>query len=357
MSSKESEPQDIAIALDRLVKNAVDFLITSVSEIEKRPKYSIIHFAAAVELFLKARLMIKDWKLVIVPSKEPDLALFLKGRYQSVNLRTAFDRLEVEVETPLTKTQKDSFTDIAEHRNKVIHFFHESVDERSSDELKASIVREQCLAWHHLKDLLTETWQAEFFAYKSDLDRASHAMHLLDAYLEVLFEKAKAEIQSHIEAGDHVTACPVCKKQALLCTPVSTEVSEARCLVCLRVMGAAFIPCSNCKKAIEIIGEGWADCPHCSAHITPEDVAGYIAQIRPPYRDEFEDWSSIHCGLCESNESVVQISDSHFFCSVCFDITSTTYECEYCGAINTHNFDFSDLEGCAECEGQLGNQS
>ena len=45
------------ILLERLVENAMDFLHRSIDEFSEHPKFSVIHFHAAVELFLKARLM------------------------------------------------------------------------------------------------------------------------------------------------------------------------------------------------------------------------------------------------------------------------------------------------------------
>jgi hypothetical protein len=50
---------------DRLVANAIDFLRRAINEFKKDPKYSIIHFSAAVELLLKARLMAEHWSLVV----------------------------------------------------------------------------------------------------------------------------------------------------------------------------------------------------------------------------------------------------------------------------------------------------
>ena len=41
---------------DDVVRNAFDFLGRSIDELEKHPKYSVIHFYSAIELFVKARL-------------------------------------------------------------------------------------------------------------------------------------------------------------------------------------------------------------------------------------------------------------------------------------------------------------
>ena len=58
----DSEPNEM---FDSLVRNAIDFLKKSVDELEKSPKYSVIHFYTAIELFLKARLLAELWTLII----------------------------------------------------------------------------------------------------------------------------------------------------------------------------------------------------------------------------------------------------------------------------------------------------
>jgi hypothetical protein len=55
---------------DSIVKNAIDFMKHSVKEIEKEPKYAVIHFCSSVELFFKARLMCEHWSLIFA---KPDL--------------------------------------------------------------------------------------------------------------------------------------------------------------------------------------------------------------------------------------------------------------------------------------------
>ena len=49
----------------QLVGNALDFAETAARELEPSPKYSLINFGAAVELFLKARLLSEHWALII----------------------------------------------------------------------------------------------------------------------------------------------------------------------------------------------------------------------------------------------------------------------------------------------------
>ena len=47
----------------RLTENSIDFLTEAIDGFQVQPKYSIIHFYTAVELFLKARLLHEHWSL------------------------------------------------------------------------------------------------------------------------------------------------------------------------------------------------------------------------------------------------------------------------------------------------------
>jgi hypothetical protein len=65
ISDNRTQPEDF---FDSVVDNAIDFLRQALDELETKPKYSVIHFCASIELFLKARLMLEHWSLI---SEEP----------------------------------------------------------------------------------------------------------------------------------------------------------------------------------------------------------------------------------------------------------------------------------------------
>ncbi|HDX8403318.1 TPA: hypothetical protein RQN00_003427 [Aeromonas dhakensis] len=67
--------------LGRLVDNAFDFLNKAVVELNDYPKFSVINFHAAVELFLKARLMKENWSLVVSNRQEPNWDKFISGNF------------------------------------------------------------------------------------------------------------------------------------------------------------------------------------------------------------------------------------------------------------------------------------
>ena len=67
----------------RLVDNALNFLSRSIEDLQQSPKYSVIHFYAAVELFLKARLMKEHWSLVVTKPQDADWEKFVAGDFQA----------------------------------------------------------------------------------------------------------------------------------------------------------------------------------------------------------------------------------------------------------------------------------
>ena len=72
--------------LDSLVENAIDFLQTSLSQIQTSPKHSVINFCAALELFLKARLLVEHWSLIVLRPDAAELEKFKTGDFQSVSM-------------------------------------------------------------------------------------------------------------------------------------------------------------------------------------------------------------------------------------------------------------------------------
>ena len=79
---------------DSLARNAFDFLERGIGEFDKAPKYSVIHFCAAVEMLLKARLMKEHWSLIVSKPEQANLAKFMAGDFASVTMDEARARIE-----------------------------------------------------------------------------------------------------------------------------------------------------------------------------------------------------------------------------------------------------------------------
>ena len=50
---------------DSVVRNAIDFITTAIIELKEKPKYSVINFYTALELFFKARVLKEHWTLIV----------------------------------------------------------------------------------------------------------------------------------------------------------------------------------------------------------------------------------------------------------------------------------------------------
>lgn len=91
MDKTKTKPQEM---FDQLVENAIDFLSHSLEELEEKPKYSVINFCVAIELFLKARLLLEHWSLVIEDPQNANITKFLSGEFKTVGIDDAIQRLE-----------------------------------------------------------------------------------------------------------------------------------------------------------------------------------------------------------------------------------------------------------------------
>ncbi len=174
-------------AKENLAQSAIDFLVKAVGEIGQHPKYSVIHFAIAVELILKARLMNEHWSLVVEKTSDADIASFLEGKCKTVNPAEAIRRLVKICGQKITKEASEQFLKLAAHRNRMLHFFHEAGTKSVPPQLIEEIVKEQCSCWFHLERLLVQ-WEDQFGAYESEIGQIRNSMIRNRAYLKVAFD-------------------------------------------------------------------------------------------------------------------------------------------------------------------------
>ena len=74
-----------------ILRNAFDFLKTSAEQFEQMPKYSIINFSSAIELFLKARLLKEHWSLIV--QGEPNIQNFQQGSFSSIAFKDLIPKI------------------------------------------------------------------------------------------------------------------------------------------------------------------------------------------------------------------------------------------------------------------------
>jgi len=217
--------------LERLVENAFDFLDRALWDFNTAPKHSVINFHAAIELFLKARLLAEHWSLVISERQDADLKKFLAGDFQSVTLDEAADRLDKVVQSPLTKIELDQFKNLARHRNRMVHFFHDAVTDDATEDLKQAIAIEQLRAWYLLNRLLADRWGEIFAKWKGRLADVTSKLKRHRQYLQITFELLQPEIQRQIAQGRTIEECLSCEFLAAEVTQVVGALKKCDCLV------------------------------------------------------------------------------------------------------------------------------
>lgn len=194
--ARESDP-----LFGSLVKNAIDFLRKSVDELEKDPKYSVIHFFAAIELFLKARLLAKNWTLILADmskvknEEKAILEKFKEGNVSTVGLEDAIKRLKRECELEISPSAKKYFRTIKKHRNKLVHFFHPEYHKDPPYGTYHEIVPEQLSAWYHLNTLLMDEWEELFEEYADEIHELDSMIMANKKYLSAKYDELKPDIE------------------------------------------------------------------------------------------------------------------------------------------------------------------
>jgi hypothetical protein len=340
---------------ESLTKNAFDFLERGITEFDASPKYSVIHFCAAVEMLLKARLMKEHWSLIVSKPEQASLAKFMAGDFISVTMDEARQRLRDIAGEDISADAFASFRTLANHRNKMIHFFHAGLD--GDEKAKAQIVGEQCRSWFHLHRLFKQ-WQPHFQDFAAEMRRADKGMKGHRKYLAAKFAALKTELAAHQKAGRKPLKCSACNYKAAIPEPIDAVIAETRCLVCDHCEVQVEIDCPHCNQAVTLASEGYGSCPHCGGAIKPEQVVEALtdhASAHIAAKDGDDRYLEANCGTCDGYHTVVYRSGK-YICASCFDISESVEACGWCNEPNTGDMEQSYSTGCNHCDGWIGHQ-
>jgi hypothetical protein len=335
---------------DSLTRNAFDFLERGIAEFDKAPKYSVIHFCASVEMLLKARLMREHWSLIVSKPDQANLAKFMAGDFISVTLEDCRARIRDVAGEDIGDDAYGSFRALANHRNKMVHFFHPEMD--SDEKAKAQIVAEHCRSWFHLHRLLGR-WNTYFHDFSSEIAHADRAMKGHRKYLSAKFKALKNELDAARKAGNTSKACSACGFKAAIPDDLDDQIASLRCLVCDHTETQVEFECPHCGESIVIANEGYATCEHCGGSIEPEHLVDALTKDVVGTKDYFETGLPANCGTCEGYHTVVERGDM-YFCANCFDISDHVEQCEWCNEPNTGDMEHSYSTGCSHCDGKVG---
>jgi len=344
--------------LKHLVGNAIDFLSKSISELQQAPKYSVINFHAAIELFLKARLMEEHWSLIVSPKREPDWIEFQQGKFASVTLEEAAKRLEKTTQSGLSGKQIDAFRSVSKHRNLMVHFFHEAETPEADEQRIREIIKEQLKAWYFLHDLLLGQWQSVFEQWSDQISGIDVKLREHHEFLKVVFYELKPIIKDQEAKGYEFQECPSCGFTAEQHDTELNELYISECLVCGLKENCIRVACTNCDDGILLFhGESTARCPECDE----EHGGGTLIE---QFVDETEAYLAlkdggdypfpINCGECCGYETVVEVSESEFLCTECFVIADSYGACEWCNDESTGLSEDTMWSGCEFCDGRAG---
>ena len=343
--------------LQRLVENAMDFLSRSIGEFDEHPKYSVIHFHAAVELFLKARLLAEHWSLVVSKRKDADWDDFVAGDFTSVSLDEAASKLGKVVRSGLTKQQRATFRRLTNHRNKMVHFFHEGISAEENDELRSAIAKEQLTAWYLLHKLLTSKWSDVFSAWILELSEIDENLRRLHEFLQVVFDQVSPEIEKRKEHGATFRECPSCEFASQEHYDEIDGPYEAECLVCGLTDKCLNIECPGCGTSVWFVNEGFGECENCGRTFEPEQVAEALVDEGTVYiaaTDGDDSWDPGNCSDCGGYHTVARLSDDgdRWLCASCFIDFDTMARCGWCNEPNTGDMEDSFWAGCSVCDGR-----
>lgn len=336
---------------ERICRSAFDFLMRSTSELESDPKYALIHFAHGLELILKARLYREHWSLVI--TTQPSLKALATGDFHSVSCRDAMTRLEMIVGEPVPADARKAFDTIISHRNRVVHFYHDSLEASANESLRSSIATDICLGWYHLRERLN-FWRKHFTAFEGDIVQLEVKMKSVRQFLQVIFKAQESYINAQIANGIEVTSCPSCGFVSALISPITDALFNQHCAVCNLKAPLIRFACADSDCGLTLTASGWDGFQpiQCVCGYTNDQEDLSMALDTSYRRDETE---TIGCAFCSNPSTVVEHKEV-YVCVECFSYSADLEHCQYCGQGQIGS-DLSEsmMYGCEFCEGAVEN--
>lgn len=346
------KPKQAKNNFNLVVENAFDFFKKSLAEFDKEPKYSVIHFHAAIELIMKARLLWEHWTLIVTRPDTANLKNFRSGDFQSVSIKDAKIRLESIVQDGLNQAEYECFLRLSDHRNRVVHFYHPG-NAGNKTELE-KIVAEQCLAWYHVSRIF-ERWNNQFHSYKKEIVKIDKAMHNHRKYLKTKFGALSGDIKKSKDQGITFSICPSCGFKSFGEDTGDAPILDYECVVCKARKTGLVVECPQCGEENKLIEEPWHECQKCNHKFDEHDVQKFLT--KDFLYDKHDPDRSIvaHCEMCNGYEMVVQVNRT-WICAQCFTRYNSEEigQCHWCGSLSTGNLEDSYFMGCVACEGKSG---
>lgn len=342
---------------DSLVKNAIDFVDSSIDDLDVRPKNAIVDFYTSIELFLKARLMLEHWTLILEEPGKGNIQSFSIGDFKSIYLEGAVKRLKSILAINISDTILDNFKELGEHRNQIVHFSHTEYSTLEAN--KAGVVAQQWSSWHHLYKLLTDDWKEQFLDHQDEFGRVHKRMLTQNEFLKVRFTEFSKQLEILKHKGIKVVTCNQCDFEAGQVTATLEWGDEYECLVC-ESNGLALalitdtLDCPRCEVPFQFFNSKLKCCPTCELEINTNQLIKLCHEVYTSGDGYCDEGSGIvaGCHQCKHSPDSVFYIQGQWSCVSCFDRGWTATDCPNCDEYVTGDMDRIKYFACYKCEEQ-----
>lgn len=352
------EQPDKSSNFELLVENALDFAEASIRQLETEPKYSVINFYTAVELFLKARLVDEHWSLAVSNLQKATRQHFDEADFQSIGLEEA--RLRIKNTLPdgesLSENEFKAYDALRKRRNKAVHFYHPDY----LGEHQPKVAVEQFLAWRYLYQRLKTTWLESFRGLVDRIDELNKRIAGYQKYLDVVFADFQKRLTENDEkrkkAGKPVSIigfCVSCEKEAVEVKGRHTKhVYSGVCQVCDEEQVLIALKCKECPNEVAVSPWKEISCRNCKCLSTYDPNSLETDLGVSPLE---ESWGYCHLCVAGPSPSVMPFgldSGEHaLLCVNCFEFqnSGSLEVCSWCGAMVTGEVGTDSDPGCVWC--------
>jgi hypothetical protein len=213
-----------------LVQNALDYLLLAGEQAgqdtPRMLKHAVATLADGLELLLKSRLEIDDWKLLFADEGEASQEKYEQGSFKSVTVDEAVKRLKKRCSVNLPARHKKLLGRLRDMRNRIRHF---TVTTTRAAALSL-IVRSYSFAIDFVADQIEPHRHAD----------VGRELDLLRTLLGKYDEFVKGRLEEIRPSLEEPTYCPLIECMACLQRTLVVDCGTAQCWFC-----SSRLPCRN----------------------------------------------------------------------------------------------------------------